>query len=116
MKKESPHAVLEEAGVAFDPGSQHMDLSKEEKRRTTSMLLAIQAYQGLIIKDAEMLREVSNQARTNEGLKIQPATIDAIVEAALKFDSFISGSTPENTGQTAGFTSEAPAAEPAESV
>lgn len=91
----SPHAVLEEAGVAFDAGSQHMDLSKEEKRRTTALLLAIQAYEKLIIKDAEYLREVSNQARSNEGLKIQPATISAMVDAAIRFDDFISRGTQE---------------------
>lgn len=114
MKKEdSPHAVLEEAGVAFDASAQHMDLTKEEKRRTTAMLLAIQAYQGLIIKDAEMLREVSSQARNNDALKIQPATIDGIVEAAMKFDSFISGETaPNASGQQAGVAADAPTQQP----
>ena len=88
-KSDSPHAVLEEAGVAFDPSIQHLDLSTEEKRRTTALLMAIQAYQNLIIKDADYLREASEQARRNDGPAIKPATIDAMVEAAFKFDSFI---------------------------
>lgn len=108
LKAESKHAVLEETGTAFDPSVQHLDLSKEEKRRTTALLMAIQGYQHLIIKDAEMLREVSNQARNNDGPKIQPATIDAIVEAAVKFDKFIAGEVPEDTGQRGGATTEAP--------
>lgn len=85
------HGILEDAGVAFDPASQHLDLSKEEKRRTTALLMAINAYSGLIIKDADYLREVSTQARTNPELTIRPATIDAIVDAAMKFDRFIAG-------------------------
>jgi hypothetical protein len=83
-------AALEEGGVAFDPTRMHLDLTKDEKRRTTALLLAIQAYQNLIIKDAEYLREAHAQARTN-GIVIQPATMDAMVTAAIQFDAFISG-------------------------
>lgn len=88
----SDHSALEEGGVAFDPASQYLDLSKEEKRRTTSLLMAIQAYEKLIIKDAEYLREVYAQQRgQSDGPKIMPATIDAMLDAAWKFDLFISG-------------------------
>jgi hypothetical protein len=87
-------AVLEEAGTMFDPASQHLDLTKDEKRRTTALLLAVQAYEKLIIKDAEMYRAISDDARRNEGPKIQPATVDAMVETAIKFDRFIAGDTP----------------------
>jgi hypothetical protein len=87
----SPHAVLEEAGVAFDPTTQHLDLSKDEKRRTTALLMAINAYQHLIIKEAAYLKEAADLARRDEGPKLQPATIDAMVEAAIKFDMFIEG-------------------------
>lgn len=90
-KAASPHAVLENAGVGFDPATQHLDLSKEEKRRTTALMMAIQAYQNLIIKDADYLREAHNQARANNGPAIRPATMDAMVEAAIKFDMFIAG-------------------------
>lgn len=90
-KSESPHAILEEADIAFDPSTQHLDLNKEEKRRTTALLLAIQAYQHLIIKEAAYLREASDLARRGEGPKLEPATIDAMVEAAFKFDLFIAG-------------------------
>lgn len=92
---ESRHQILEESGTAFDPSTQHMDLSKEEKRRTTALLMAIQAYSNLIIKDAEYLREVNNQSRSNEALKIRPATMEAMVDAAISFDRFIATGTKE---------------------
>ncbi len=84
-------SVLEESGTAFDPTKVHLDLTKEEKRRTTALLLAIQAYQNLIIKDAEMYEAVSRNQGRDEGPKIRPATMDAMVHAALDFDDFISG-------------------------
>lgn len=88
----SPHAVLEETGTAFDPSTQHLDLSKEEKRRTTALLMAIQTYSHLIIKDAEMYVAISrDQGRGDEAVKIRPATISAMVEAAIEFDFFIKG-------------------------
>jgi hypothetical protein len=90
-KAASPHAILEESGTAFDPSTQHLDLSKEEKRRTTALMMAINAYQHLIIKDADYLREAHTQARANNGPAIRPATMDAMVEAAIKFDMFIAG-------------------------
>lgn len=93
MKKEdSPQAVLEEAGVAFDPGSQHLDLTTGEKRRVTALMLAINAYNNLIIKDAAMYVEIRRDVERHEaGAQIKPATIDAMVEAAFKFDLFIAG-------------------------
>jgi hypothetical protein len=91
-------AVFEEAGVAFDPTTMHLDLTKAEKRRTTALMLAIQAYDKLIIKDADYLREANNQAR-DRGAVIRPATMDAMVVAALQFDAFISGQlTVESSG------------------
>src|SRR5215510_2998038 len=82
-------SVLEEADVAFVPEKQHVDLSKEEKRRTTALMMAIQAYKNLIIPDAAYLDKAADLARRNEGPKISPATIDAMVEAAIKFDYMI---------------------------
>lgn len=93
LSVESEHAVLEEAGVAFDPTTQHMDLSKEEKRRTTALLMAIQAYNNLIIKDADYYIAVMREQGRNgdNGPTIRPATMDAMVMAAIQFDDFISG-------------------------
>ena len=91
-KQSSELAVLEETGTAFDPTAQHLDLSKEEKRRTTALMMAIQAYRELIIKDADMLREASEQSRRNDGPSIKPATIEGMVTAAITFDAFIAGS------------------------
>ena len=94
-KSDSPHAVLEETGTAFDPTTQHVDLTKEEKRRTTALMMAIQAYSNLIIKDADMYiaicRERGGRRDDKDGPMIQPATMNAMVEAALLFDDFISG-------------------------
>jgi len=84
-------SVLEESGTAFDPTSQHLDLTKEEKRRTTALMMAIQAYKELIIKEAAYLKEMADLARRDEAPKLQPATIDAMVVAAIKFDNFIAG-------------------------
>jgi hypothetical protein len=82
--------ILEEAGIAYNPADVTLDLTKAEKRRTTALMLAIQAYGNLIIKDAEMYREVKLSER-NGGPVIQPATMDAMVRAAIQFDLFISG-------------------------
>lgn len=89
--KPTDMGVVEDAGVAFDPTTQHLDLTKDEKRRTTALMMAIQAYNNLIIKDAMMLRETADLARRNEGPVIRPATMNAMVEAAIQFDLFISG-------------------------
>lgn len=91
--------LVEDAGIAFDPANQHLDLTKAEKRRTTALMMAINAYQHLIIKDAEYLREVYRQRERENpdwdprkhGPLISPATINEIVDAAMDFDDFIAG-------------------------
>jgi hypothetical protein len=89
-------SVVEEAGVAFDPTTQHLDLSKDEKRRTTALLLAIQAYRELIIKDAAYLKEMHDeQRRSNEPPIIRHATIEGMIDAAIRFDMFIAGAPSE---------------------
>lgn len=101
-------SALERAGVAFDPERMRLDLTKDEKRRTTALVLAIQAYDNLIIKDAEYLREAHSQARSN-GSVIRPATMDAMVGAAINFDAFIAGMFSIQRGGIAGGSqSEAP--------
>lgn len=82
-------ASMEEAGVGFDPTTMHLDLSKDEKRRTTALLMAISAYKELIIRDAEYLKVASDLARDNRGPQIKPARIDEMVDTAIKFDCFI---------------------------
>lgn len=83
--------AAEDMGTIFDPATQHIELSKEERRRTTALLMAIQAYDHLIIKDAEMYKAISDDSRRDNGPKIQPATIEAMIYAAIKFDKFIAG-------------------------
>ena len=84
-------SILDKENVAYDPTQMTVDLTKAEKRRTTALLLAIQAYDKLIIKDAEYLREMHNEARREGGPVIQPATMNAMVDAAIQFDAFIAG-------------------------
>lgn len=75
MKADSEHAILEESKIAFDSTVQY---SKGEKIRTTALVLAIEAYRELIIREAEYRR-------------IEPATIKAITRAAMQFEDFITG-------------------------
>ncbi|MGI9295979.1 MAG: hypothetical protein ACR2PS_18505 [Pseudomonadales bacterium] len=89
--EEADLSVLEETDTAFDPATQHLDLTKDEKRRTTALMMAIQAYRELIIKEAAYLKEAADLARRDEGPELKPATIDAMIIAAIKFDSFIAG-------------------------
>src|SRR5579859_6186653 len=91
-------SVLEDTGTAFDPTKVHLDLTKEEKRRTTALLLAIQAYQHIIIKDADMYIAISRDSGRDPETKIKPATMEAMVQAALDFDSFISGELQKKLG------------------
>ena len=92
VRSDADLSVMEEAGVGFDPNTQHLDLTKDEKRHTTALMMAIQAYKELIIREAAYLETVADLARRGEGPAIRPATIDAMVVAAIKFDCFISGS------------------------
>lgn len=92
-------SVLEDAGIAYDPTKAPLDLTRDEKRRVTSLMMAIQAYNGLIIKDAEMYLAICKEHRQDDGFKIKPATIDGIVDAAIYFDDFISGKIEERMKQ-----------------
>lgn len=95
-KADSPHRAIEEFGIGFDPSTQHVDLSQAEKRRTTALLMAIQAYSHLIIKDAEMYIAMRREQGIDPSApKIQPATVQAMVAAAIQFDDFISGKLQE---------------------
>ena len=67
---------LEEAGVAFDPTTQHLDLSKDEKRRTTALMLAIQGYKELIIKDCTSAKLAEEVKRETQGVIFQDFLID----------------------------------------
>jgi hypothetical protein len=79
-------SVLEDNDVAFDPTTQHLDLTKNEKRRTTALMLAIQAYRELIVREAAMYT-----AMVAGGKQLHPASVDGMVRAAVQFDAFISG-------------------------
>lgn len=86
-----PLSVLEQVGMAFDPGTQDLGLTKEEKRRATALLMAITAYDGLIVKNAEAYIAISKDRGIKDGPKIDQSTIDAIVAAATRFEVFIKG-------------------------
>lgn len=104
--KGSAHQVIEEMGVGFDPSTQHLDLTKDEKRRMTSLMLATQAYKELIIRDADYLREVHNMSQRDGGAQIRPATMEAILDAAKKFDYFIANGIPPFDGSVPGLAPE----------
>lgn len=107
-------SVLDDAGIAYDPGKMTMNLSKDEKRRTTALMLAIQGYGELIIKDAAYLREMHDESRRNsEAPKLRAATIDAMVEAAWKFDLFIAGKLQEQQAEPTGGGAQVEAADDA---
>ncbi len=89
--KESDMSILDKEDIAYDPTKVTLDLTKAEKRRTTALMLSIQAYQHMIIKDAEMYLAISHEHERKSLPPIKPATMDAIVEAAINFDDFISG-------------------------
>lgn len=95
-------SVFEETDTAFDPTRQHLDLTKAEKRRTTALMMAIQGYQHLIIKEAAYLREAADLARRGDGPALSPATIDGMVLAAIKFDKFIEDGTQISGPSTRG--------------
>ena len=84
-------SILEESRTAYDPTTQHIDLSHLEKRRVTALMMAIQAYKNLLIPDAAYLEKAADLARRDEGPKIQAGTINAMVIAAMQFDDFIAG-------------------------
>lgn len=91
MKDQEPAdlSVVEDAGIAFDPTAQHLSLSKEEKRRTTALMLAIKYHADTIVQDADMYRElVRNQAH------LTPTTCAKVVGIAAQFDQFIAGQLP----------------------
>lgn len=112
-------SVLDEADIAYDPAKMTMDLTRAQKRRVTALMLAIQAYDHLIIKDAEMYNAISRDADRKGGPVIQPATMDAMVMAAINFDRFIAGefSIPTATPQAQTLSdSEQPTTDPEEEV
>ncbi len=89
--KEVDTSVIESAGLGFDPANQTIELTKAEKLRTTALMLAINAYANLIIKDAEYLKEMHNESRREGGPVIKPATMNAMIQGAIDFEAFLLG-------------------------
>lgn len=93
--------LIEEKHVPmpYDPSRESLDLTREEKRRTTALMLAIQAQRQHIIQDADYLRESikldEDRRRRGETPQLKSATMDAIVVAAAKFEHFIATGNPQ---------------------
>jgi hypothetical protein len=85
------NSPVEEAGMAFDPARQHLELTRDQKLRTTALMMAIHAYEKIIIKDADYYEAVVRHRQLNGEPPIKAATMDAMVEAAIKFELFIVG-------------------------
>jgi hypothetical protein len=84
-------AALQGSGMGYDPAIQSLDLTKNEKRRVTALLLAIQAHDKMIVKDADLYRELSSDRQRRNESPLTPASIEAIIDAAVLFDAFIEG-------------------------
>lgn len=72
--------------VMYDPGEQHLDLTKGEKVRTTALLMAINYVGETICKDAQMF-----QALKMDGRALVPATTPHVLQSAIQFEMFLLG-------------------------
>lgn len=70
----------------FDPGEQHLDLTKAEKLRTTALLMAINYVRETICNDAELYR-----AMRQDGKTFTAATVPMIVQCSVEFEDFLLG-------------------------
>lgn len=70
---------------AFDPGSISLDLSNDHKIRVTALMLATKYYDGTIVKDGEMYKQMVQVERKN----LRPAHYTGVVSAAIAFEHYI---------------------------
>ncbi len=70
--------------VGFDPEHMGLDLTKEEKVRTTALMLAINYHVDTIIRETGMLRY-----QTDRGMEVTPTTARRVVEIADTFAAWI---------------------------
>lgn len=72
--------------VMFDPGEQHLDLTKSEKLRTTALLMAINYIRETICNDAELYR-----AMRQDGKNFVAASLPYILTCSVEFEDFLLG-------------------------
>lgn len=72
--------------IAFNPMDAPLDLTKNEKLRTTALMLAIQYVTETICKDAEMYR-----ALKQDGQHLATANVPHVVTCAINFEAFLLG-------------------------
>lgn|SRR3990167_6438504 len=72
--------------LMYDPGEQHLDLTKAEKLRTTALLMAINYVRETICNDAEMYR-----ALRQDNKELVPATVPWILRCSVDFENFLLG-------------------------
>lgn len=70
----------------YDPGEQHLDLTKAEKLRTTALLMAINYVRETICSDAELYR-----AMRQDGKQFIAASVPWIVGCSVDFEDFLLG-------------------------
>lgn len=80
------HEGAELDAVMFDPGEQHLDLTKAEKLRTTALLMAINYVRETICNDAEMYR-----ALRQDGKELVPASVPWVLQCSIDFELFLLG-------------------------
>jgi hypothetical protein len=89
---EDPAAMAALDHVAYDPTRTHLDLNKDEKLRTTALMLAIKQYTDFICKDADMFNAIMMR---NGSMK--PATVSGVIRMAIEMEKFIRGRFPEQS-------------------
>lgn len=69
----------------YDPTLEPLDLTRDEKRRTTAIMLALSYYEKTIIHDSKMYKAIMKEAPDT----VVPAHEDRVIEIAMKFNHFL---------------------------
>jgi hypothetical protein len=75
--------------MAYDPEAEPLDLTHEEKLRTTALMMAIRYHVDTIIKDANMY-----QTMVAQGKHLTPSTVGLVIHIAREFEGFLRGNDP----------------------
>jgi hypothetical protein len=113
MKKKSDQSLIEAKPVPpYDPTTElNLDLTHDEKLRTTALMLAIQYYERTIVSDGALY-----SAMKSHGVELRPAHPNNVVDIASQFVAFLLGVplTAEEMKAIDGEARMAPTEEPAD--
>ena|SRR5579859_4197399 len=97
---DDPKEMVETMGTIPDVSEMKLDLTKDEKLRSASLLLAIRYHVDTIIKDAKYLElmmqrekeaKFSNDPEEQLRWHLQPTTVGAVLRIAQEFEQFLLG-------------------------